>query len=511
MRVSLGVVRRLRWRLTLSYALVSIVTVLAVEAIFLILVQSWIGSADFAALIGNALDSVAPEAAPYLIQAPPDASGLQGWLVGRMRQTYLRLPFDVDVTEGSNAVLAVVDRDGRTLASANPDRAKPGDDLAMHLSVPAQSALRAALADDPDLAHRAIRASDGAIVVAAPIVVGGQTRGALVLVPDLVAMRRQFLARAAGAFFASAIALTLLFGALGTLFGYAWARWLTGRLRILTDAVEAWGRGDLDVVADDPSPDELGEHARQLNRMAEELRALLQARAALAAAEERQRLARDLHDAVKQEIFAVAMQLGAARTLWDRDPALARSYLGEAEQLARQAQGELTALIQELRPAALADKGLGAALGAWLRDWSRRTGVAVEEHLPGDRALPMEVEQAVFRVAQEALANVARHSAAQNVRVTLAFPDDALILTIEDDGHGFDIESARSKGIGLTSMRERIEAIGGTFHLESAAGGTRLDLRVQLNSEDMSAPSSRVANGSSNSERASLSGLKERL
>src|SRR5579885_2777374 len=257
---SLGAIRRLRWRLTLSYALITVLTVLAVEVAFFALVQAWIGSPDFAALLGNALDGVAPEAVPYLSRTPPDVGGLQNWLVGRMRQTYLRLPFDVDVTSGASLLLVVVDRDGRTLASANSGRAKAGEDLAGHLSRSAQSVVRAALADDPNPAHRAIRGPDGSVAAAAPITRDGQILGALVLLPDLAATRKEVLSHGAGAFLASAIALTAFLGVLGTLFGYVWARWLTRRLRVLTDAVEAWSRGDLDVVARDTSADELGQH-----------------------------------------------------------------------------------------------------------------------------------------------------------------------------------------------------------------------------------------------------------
>src|SRR5579863_8711658 len=114
MKLGLSKWRGLRWRLTFSYAAVTVVTVLALEVAFLALVQSWMfgGSLDFALVLGSAVDGVAPEAAPYLEQTPPDTIGLQSWLVNRVRPTNLRLPFDVDLAAGPSTLLAVVGADG---------------------------------------------------------------------------------------------------------------------------------------------------------------------------------------------------------------------------------------------------------------------------------------------------------------------------------------------------------------------------------------------------------------
>ncbi len=278
----------------------------------------------------------------------------------------------------------------------------------------------------------------------------------------------------------SAVLLTPVFGLLGTLFGYAWTRWLTGRLRRLSDIVDAWGRGDLEVVARDTSDDEIGQLARKLNRMAEQLQMLLETRRELAIVQERQRLARDLHDAVKQQVFATAMQLGAAQAVVDDDPGAARDLIVGAEQLVNQTQQELTTLIRELRPAALTDKGLAAALAGAVDDWSRRTKIAAELRVQGERETPLIVEQALFRVAQEALANVSRHSRATSIEVRLAWDLDGLTLTVTDNGRGFDFEGVDGKGLGLSSMRERVEAIGGAFSIGSTSRGTRVEARVTL-------------------------------
>ncbi len=277
-----------------------------------------------------------------------------------------------------------------------------------------------------------------------------------------------------------AIVLTLVSAAMGTLFGYAWTHWLTGRLRLLADAVDAWGRGDLDVVARDASDDEIGRLARRLNHMAKQLRTLLETRQELAIVEERQRLARDLHDAVKQQVFATAMQLGAARAVVETDPAVADELLAEAERLVNQAQQELTYLLRELRPAALTGKGLSAALADAVDDWSRRTKVSAELRVQGERATPLAVEQALFRVAQEALANVDRHSGATKVDVRLSWAENTLTLAVSDNGNGFDVGRADGRGLGLSSMRERVEAIGGVLRVDSAPHGTQLEASANL-------------------------------
>lgn len=209
-------------------------------------------------------------------------------------------------------------------------------------------------------------------------------------------------------------------------------------------------------------------------QLLEELRSAQRQLHNLAVAEERTRLARDLHDSVKQQVFATTMQLGAARVLIEHDPEAARTHVVEAEQLAQQAGTELSLLIHELRPVALGDKGLAAALQAYTRDWSRQTGIHVTTHAEGSHSLPPPAEHALLRVAQEALANVARHSHATTVTVDLTYAADAVTLAIADNGRGFDVHAIQ-KGVGLDSMRERIEELGGRMQVDSQLGtGTRI-------------------------------------
>jgi len=209
--------------------------------------------------------------------------------------------------------------------------------------------------------------------------------------------------------------------------------------------------------------------------MAEQLQNLRQARQELATLEERNRLARDLHDSVKQQIFAVSMQIGATKVLLKRDVDAAEVRLNEADKLVRQAQQELTSLIRELRPIALEGKGLVAALRELATEWTQQTDIVANLRVEGTQTLPLTIEEALFRVAQEALANVARHSKATLVQMVLTTTDDTVTLSVSDNGQGFDMSRQGHLGVGLLSMQERMEALGGEVQVESAPGkGTRI-------------------------------------
>jgi signal transduction histidine kinase len=213
-------------------------------------------------------------------------------------------------------------------------------------------------------------------------------------------------------------------------------------------------------------------------RLVEELQSTQAKLQELAVVEERNRLARDLHDSVKQQVYAISMQLGAARAL------LAVSHqaytpVTEAERLAQQVGAELTTLIRALRPPGLERKRLDAALHEYVTEWSRQNGIAADVKVDGAPSLTLPGEDALFRVAQEALANVARHSQARHVRVELAHQADDVALIIEDDGAGFDPVGVE-KGVGLDSMRERLEATGGRLEISSQKGqGTRVIARMR--------------------------------
>jgi signal transduction histidine kinase len=231
------------------------------------------------------------------------------------------------------------------------------------------------------------------------------------------------------------------------------------------------------------------ELARRRNeQLVEELRAAQRQLKELAVDEERNRLARELHDSVKQQVFAIGMQLGAARASLD-EGAEAYAHVAEAEKLTRQAAQELTLLIRELRPPGLRHQTLAATLQAQVDDWSRQSGIAANVRLTGEAALPPAAEAALLRVAQEALSNVARHSQATAVEINLEHTGrtqdsaGATTLTIQDNGHGFEMTGV-ALGVGLDSMRERMEALGGELTMDSQPGaGARVAARIEDNHE----------------------------
>src|ERR671916_2761506 len=272
----------------------------------------------------------------------------------------------------------------------------------------------------------------------------------------------------------SAVLLMIPAAFLGTIFGLFTAWGLTRGLRRLALAAQSWSQGDFSVVTRDRSKDELGQLSRELNDMAAQLESLIQAKGELATLEARNRFARDLHDSVKQQVFATSLQIAAARALIERDTQSAEHHLSQADELVRQAQKELNVLIAEMRPAALEGKGLASALREYVARWSQGAEIPADFRVRGEREAPLDVEQALFRVAQESLANVARHSGAARAEVDLSYTDADLTLRVADDGRGFD-PSRGSGGFGLQSMRERLVRLGGRISIDSAPGdGTRV-------------------------------------
>ncbi|GHD54637.1 hypothetical protein GCM10010317_038910 [Streptomyces mirabilis] len=201
----------------------------------------------------------------------------------------------------------------------------------------------------------------------------------------------------------------------------------------------------------------------------------------LTIAEERSRLAHELHDAVSQKLFSLRLTAQAAAALVDRDPARAKGELHQVAMLAAEATEELRAAVIELRPAALDEDGLVATLRTQIQVLDRAHSARVTFAGHGVRALPAAQEEAVLRVAQEALHNALRHSGAGRVDVTLEKRGTGTVLRVSDDGSGFEPTAIRAAGrhLGLVSMRDRSSGVGGTLNVESAPGkGTTIEMEV---------------------------------
>ncbi|MFG2190899.1 GAF domain-containing sensor histidine kinase [Streptomyces sp. NPDC048639] len=196
---------------------------------------------------------------------------------------------------------------------------------------------------------------------------------------------------------------------------------------------------------------------------------------------ERARLAHELHDAVSQKLFSLRLTAQAAAALVDRDPARAKGEMQQVAGLAAEAADELRAAVVELRPAALDEDGLVATLRTQIQVLDRAHTAEVTFSSQNVRALPAAQEEAVLRVAQEALHNALRHSGAARVGVSLVRCGQGAVLRIEDDGQGFDPSAVRRAGrhLGLVSMRDRASGVGGALTVESAPGkGTLIEMEV---------------------------------
>lgn len=201
----------------------------------------------------------------------------------------------------------------------------------------------------------------------------------------------------------------------------------------------------------------------------------------LTIAGERARIAHELHDAVAQKLFSLRLTAQAATTLVDRDPPRAKDELHEIARLSAEAADELRAAVVELRPAALDEDGLVATLRTQAQVLDRAHHATVSFDCEGVRALPAAQEEALLRVAQEAVHNALRHAGAAQVRISLARRGSGALLRIADDGCGFDPASVRREGrhLGLASMRDRAAGVGGALTVESEPGkGTAIEMEV---------------------------------
>lgn len=267
------------------------------------------------------------------------------------------------------------------------------------------------------------------------------------------------------------------------LLGHLISRRFSLRLERLVQAVDVWARGSFDVRPHDDSPDEIGILTRRLQVMADQLQQTVATEQALAAARERDRMARDLHDTVKQQVFAIQMELTAARNLLDPDPKAAAQRLTEAIDHTRHVQHDLNSLIKQAAPAGLEHKTLGIALREYIGQVDM-LGTDLTLHVTGDRDLPLEIEEELFRMVQGALANVAKHSQADVARIELEINTAEILVRVADNGVGFDVYGPSMHGFGLESMRTRVAKIGGGMEINSQPGaGTVLKMRVPLTTD----------------------------
>jgi len=278
----------------------------------------------------------------------------------------------------------------------------------------------------------------------------------------------------------SVLILLLAAGIVGTIFGAITASGMVTRLERVSQVAGAWSQGDFSEFIQDSVGDEISQLAVRLNHMAEQLQQFLKRSQEIAVSEERNRLARDLHDSAKQEALAASFHLGTALTLFERDPESAKSHLVEADNLVDSVRGELTDLIHELRPQSMNGTRFDETVNEYIIEWAHQTGIEATLKVEGVTDLPLEIKQAIYRLMQEALANVARHSSADKVDVTMSFGENSINFCLSDDGVGFDIQQQHD-GMGLDSMRERVESLKGDFSIQSEDGrGTKVCVTIPI-------------------------------
>lgn len=204
----------------------------------------------------------------------------------------------------------------------------------------------------------------------------------------------------------------------------------------------------------------------------------------LAAAQERQRLARDLHDAVTQTLFSASLIAEVLPKVWESNPETGRQKLEELRQLTRGALAEMRTLLLELRPATLVEMDLGDLLRYLANAFTGRTRIPAALTLEGQIDLPVKVKEVYYRVAQEALNNINKHAEATQVSLHLKRQEKQVELNIGDNGHGFDLQAVSPDKLGLGIMCERAEAISAQLKIRSTIGaGTHIELLWKVGQE----------------------------
>jgi signal transduction histidine kinase len=486
--------QRLQWKLTLSYALVTVSTVLVLAGLMVGIVIYLDSQApgEFSSFYWS--KTAFQDNVPYLMD---DRPALQRWIERVQKQGFAWTDFQsYTVRESldyantlikSTQPIYVLDSKLNLVAAAPlSDSSAIGKPFAARRpnGQGYESILEAAGKGDKNYYAQSYTLADGTYVAAFPLRKTDNDPIVAYVIYTLKPLRSPVPANMnvyAQFFWAIFVLMLLVSLPVGAVFGWLASRGLRRRLAGLSAAAQSWSRGDFSTQPRDRSGDEVGLLTRSLTSMADQLQALLQTRDELARVEERNRLARDLHDTVKQQTYAARMQLSAAKNVLEADPPAAAQHLESALQLNRETQQELRLIIEELRPAGLEGKGLAEAVKEYAARWQQHTGIKVETLIQGERPLPLEVEQALYRVLQEALSNVSRHAEAEAVTITLRMTPERLYLTVADNGRGFEPAAVAPNSLGLTSMKQRTEAAGGTLKVKSTlSAGTAVTAEVEL-------------------------------
>jgi NarL family two-component system sensor histidine kinase LiaS len=495
----MNIFRQLRWKLTLSYTLVTVGAFLVILLIMagLVLTQIFVPQASLnpeELITWYMNDRTNGFSSNYLLwseildQSPVDTELVRLYI--RDSKSFISGSdlFRIGAVQFSASTMAsirvlIIGADGKLLGTSDLDNSIYRSSIGIEIGKPfdptqvpgLEGPFKAALAGDTDPKHLYTTLEpDQRYVFAAPLFSRSsgdprQVVGVIVVIFEAIPTQADVPAHILKIAGRSLLIFLLGAGIMGAVFGAIFANGLTTRFKRISDTTDLWSLGDFTRHIDDSVGDEITQLGQRLNRMAEQLKILLRRRQEMAVSEERNRLARDLHDSAKQQALAASLELGTALTLFERDPQGAKTHLVEADALVDAVRKELTNLVHELRPQDMDGQDFSETLREYALEWSQRNEIELDFNVEGRNEIPLETRDTLFRIAQEALANVARHSAASQAEVCLEFKTNTVTLSVKDNGRGFAPEAPHS-GVGLASMRERAEGLGGSLTIESAPG-----------------------------------------
>jgi signal transduction histidine kinase len=396
-------------------------------------------------------------------------------------------------------VALVLDTEGRIVSTTYPSAYPDGGEAARLLPADASSELLSGLPPNPKLGAAAVAVVPGGKAVWALVAVrvpvapgtaavdvltdpkGGDQLGTVGYVYVQVPATRGFVLKNRLSVAAVVLLLTV---PVGVVFGLLTTRSLRRRLRRLAEASQAVATGDFATRVIPASRDEVGQLEHNFNDMTARLSEATERELELASQNarlaERSRISRELHDSISQDLFSLALLSGGLQRALPPDSPL-QAQVGRISETVATAIHEMRALVLDLHPSALADKGLGPALMDLCASYRTRLSLNVTA-----RVDPVELDaaaqHAVLRVAQEAMANAARHADATTIKLSLRAVDGGAVLEVVDDGCGFDPTACTPRsGVGLRLMRERVAELGGALTVDSQPGvGTTVSAFLRI-------------------------------
>jgi signal transduction histidine kinase len=490
---------RLRWKLTWSYTWVAAVTFLIIATVLLVLLMIVFGfnplQGDlrvFNEIVAPVIkDDIRPITMAHLRNQPVDSELLQADLeqiLGNEPLTTSASPFEME----QFATVFVLDAEQNLLASTPQFTALPpdgrffdptrltGDDSLVPL-------IEAVYARDTSFDQPYSQVTPEALYLVFVERLpdeAGRLLGVLVVIVR-TPTPTTILLLVFGVVVGGLLIFTLSAAVVGTLFGWRTARGLSGRLTQLTYTTAAWGQGNFERYIEDSEKDEIGELGQNLNRVASDLQILLEDKEKIAVLEERDRMARELHDTLAQGVSGLVLQLEAVKHYLEMgEIPESQMIVSEAVTQARDALRKARAAIDDLRAEALFAPEFVEAIAQRAQRFHVATGIAYEldSQLPDNLLLSPSVSLHARRAVAEMLANVGRHAEATTVWLRLYLSDGSLLIEVVDDGVGFDAEAAVRPGhYGIIGLKERARLTGGHFSVESAPeSGTTARLRMPL-------------------------------